>query len=450
MRPFLAALLLCCCQLAARSEPSSSVDPELTAARDRIMTSLFFRGEVADLVLGAGAEKGLPGYEPGETYAESRESMIFWLAKRPEEGARLYMHLKNRGPGAPAGPLSSEIRYSMPSWKFNPAFKKMVKDLSEAARQGGESEYLSMAALRLFEGPIAPPEAMAPEVRMGPGGPASAPAAAPAGLFNADHVLDRAALSRENALLGGWLDSARRGYASASSGRGGVFLKKAGEAYAGFSVTAAGLAGRRRVTSAEAAALEASRREARRWLYALSAAESAFRVGAAAGSPGLSGGVFAAGEKARAEIESALAGFEDPGADHRGLSALAAAAAAEWGALAAPELLRAYMTRKAAGGGFSCAWDYLDFALSRLLRPGDPYVSARETLLGAAGPSAETTEKLQAALALAPAASEANCRAQLVFWDWFANPFPVSRGPEGWRFSWSGSRLKLGSKAAGR
>lgn len=351
---------------------------ELSSVRDRIITSLFFRGEVADSMIASGTAGRVVDLEGFETNAEVRSALLEWIEKNPDKAATLYLHLDQTG----VAPPDSLTAYDA-SWEFNSKFISLVKSLNAAAKDGSVSgETLEMAARRLYEDPQAAEDGGGPEVR---GGAASSGS----GFFSgyADYRLNKAGLEREVAAAGAWLDGAR-----GPGGRGPAgqekFYGAALAEYGGFVVAASSVKGRGAITAEESRGLEARRVALRARLAAL-----ALRVRAA-------------------ELGRALGLLNEAGAGRlsRGLSEVkarleASAARAETGRLTLAELGRltrqaelefssAYLRygaysglldlrRRAAAPGFSCFYDYAVYRWLAFFSPGSAYPRARAALASA-------------------------------------------------------------------
>lgn len=426
-------------------------EKELASVRDRILTSLFFRGEVADSLMTAGLAARLVALEGVETNAEVRSALLGWIRKNPDKAAALYLHLDQAGGPVPEGLTAYDI-----SWEFNSKFISLVKSLNAAAKDGSVSgETLEMAARRLYEDPQAQDEGPGVEARAG------APASG-SGFFSgsyADYRLNKAGLERELAADGAWLDGAR-----GPDGRGPAGLEKFYGAaladYGGFVVAASAVKGRGVITAEESRGLEARRLSLRGRLAAL-----ALRARAA-------------------ELGAALALLKEPGAERlaRALAAIkarleASAARAETGGLALGELAAltrraelefsgAYLRygaysglqglrRRAASAGFSCLYDYAVYRWLAVFSPGSEYPRARAAVAaglpaldamlsgidsgnfggGAEGLAAETAA-LEAALGKVGDASRFNRAAQ--FFQWGLLFRPVECG-----LSVSGKKLSL-------
>jgi len=358
---------------------SNAQAAELASVRDRIITSLFFRGEVADSMITSGTAGRVVDMSGLETNADVRSALLDWIEKNPDKAATLYLHLDQTG----APPPDSLTAYDA-TWEFNSKFVSLVKSLNAAAKDSSVSnETLEMAARRLYEDPQAAEGGESPEVRGG-GGPSSG-----SGFFSgyADYRLNKASLEREVAGAGAWLDGAR-----GPGGRGPAGLEKfygaALSEYGGFVVAASSVKGRGAITAEESSGLEARRAALRARLAAL-----ALRIRAE-------------------ELGRALAVLNEAGAGRlaRNLSAVkarleASAARAESGKLplgalgpltrqAELEFSSAYLRygaysglldlrRRAASPGFSCVYDYAVYRWLAFFAPASAYPRARAGLAAA-------------------------------------------------------------------
>lgn len=451
IRPLLAALLF----LAASPAPAQDIAPqrvqdqELVQVRDKLMTSLFFRGELADLMIAAGEAGNFVDLEGVETNSEARALLLGWIKKNPAAAAEVYLHLKG------GGRSSKEVEIYKTSYELNANFLALIKNLNAAAGDKGvPAEALELAARRLYEGPQAEPEAPAVAAGARGGGDSFFP-----GEY-ADHRLNKAGLGKELAAAGAWLDALR-----GPSGRGPAGLEKYfGQAlaeYAAFVTAAAEVKGRGAITAEESRALEARRAFLRGRLAALGmrarAAELRELLSAlakAGGEPGAEKmlGVLRAAISA---LEARAEGIEAGGAAIGELAGLARAAEKEFSAV----YLRVSvyngllsLRRRSAAVPFSCFYDYVFFRYLEKFFPESPYPLARAVLLKApagleAALAAAGAGDLNAALAAAgndaPAiaaaaataqrASRVNRGLQLFQWGLLARPVEYRFAPGGGR-----------------
>lgn len=355
---------------------SNAQAAELASVRDRIMTSLFFRGEVADSLIKSGVAGRVVDLDGVETNAEMRSVLLEWIQKNPDKAAALYLHLDQNGVPPPESLTAYEA-----TWEFNSKFISLVKSLNAAAANSSVSgETLEMAARRLYEDPQAAEGEEGPEVRAGASSSGT-------GFFSggyADYRLNKAGLEREVAGAGAWLDGAR-----GPGGRGPAGLEKfygaALAEYGGFVVAASSVKGRGAITAEESRGLELRRVALRARLAAL-----ALRIRGA-------------------ELGKNISQLKEPGAARlaRSLAAVKgrmeyAAARAETGTLSLDELAvltrraerdfsSAYLRygaysgllelrRRAVSADFSCFYDYAVYRWLAYVSPGSAYPRARAEL----------------------------------------------------------------------
>lgn len=384
IRPLLTALLL----LAALPAPAQEIAPqrvqtdELSQVQDRLMTSLFFRGELADMMIAAGEAGNFVDLEGVETNSEARSLLLSWIRKNPSAAAEVYLHLKG------GGRSPKEVEIYRTSYKLNANFLALIKNLNAAAGDKGvPAEALELAARRLYEGPQAEAEAPAVAAGAGRGSGSFFP-----GEY-ADHRLNRAGLGKELTAAGAWLDALR-----GPAGKGPAGLEKYfGQAlaeYAAFVTAAAAVKGREAITAEESRALEARRAFLRGRLAALGMRARAAelrellaRLEKAAGEPGAEK-LLAALKGAVSALEARAAVIEAGGAAIGELAGLARAAEKEFYAA----YLRASvynsllaLKKRSAAAPFSCVYDYVFFRYLEKFFPGSPYPLARALLLKAPG-----------------------------------------------------------------
>lgn len=440
-------------QIGPRPEiaPQDMEQSEYEAARDRIYSSLMYRGELADKIIDSGKAHEIVRMEGEATYSDFRLAVMDWIKKNPEKAARLALNLKS-------GVKFSEdpIRFRVSVWKINAGFLEKIKALNAAAKDSRVSpETLELAAKRLYEGTVA-----------GAGGDAVTGGARRGGgsdffsINYADYKLNRAGLDRELSGAGGVLDALR-----GPEGKGRQGAEKAYEAaisrYGAFVVAASALKGRDVITAGESAALEERRAALRSALAALTLR------GRAADLRGIEGELAAAGARSGCGALTAAAAAAGGGLE-------AAAARIEGGRLPSGEL-RALVVRgeeeyaafylrysvysgllglkkKSEGLGFSCVYDYLLWRWLAWLFPGAPYVKARAAAEAAGagleaamleagageleaaleGPGGRAGE-LEAALAAARGASAANRAAQFFLWGIVFRPLEIEVSARGGR-----------------
>ena len=449
--------------------PDTVNSEELRGIRDRLSTSLFFKGELADSIIEAGLQERLVGLTGRETRSEVRLALIGWIKNNLEQAANIYFYLKNRRSGAPQPP--EVISYKIPSWEINPHFLKLIEGVNRAAKDATISdEEMSLTAQRLFEGPQARPEAYAPWM---PGGAVGSQGAGSAGAISyADYRLNPERVERESRALGGWFESVKAALegeiADTENGKRLTpqrrLLDETFSVYGNFVVMLSGLKGRTKITKEEAARLEVLRRSLRKNLSELEASSVMRKINKRAQalrarSPGA--GVLSSDAR---RIEAALKAFlcdlkENP----------------ESVKSAAPrfyELEKAFdfwTLRFSAHGrladlkdrimnrGFSCVLDKFVFEYLFRFCPSADYVRLEEgrsrrvkaidvSLEGVAAGDYETAaffssgEKKSLAGQISETEEEAarleaysrfNGRVQFFFWDVFVNPFGLTPGPEG-------------------
>jgi len=431
--------------------PQDMQQSEFEAARDRIYSSLMYRGELADKIIDSGKAHEIVKLEGEATYSNLRLALLDWIKKNPDKAARLALNFRS-------GVKFSEdpIRFRVSVWKINEGFLEKIKALNAASRDSRVSpEMLELAAKRLYEGTAA-----------GAGGDAVTGGARRGGgsdffsLNYADYKLNRSGLRRELAGAGGVLDALR-----GPGGKGQAGAEKAYEAaisrYGAFVVAASALKGRDVITGGESAALEERRAGLRSALAALTLR------GRAADLRGIAGGLAA--ESARPGLGALASAAASAGGGSE-----AAAARIEGGRLT-PGELRALVARgeeefaafylrfsvysgllglkkKSEGLGFSCVYDYLLWRWLAWFFPGAPYVKARSAaeaagagleaamlkagegdLAGALEGPGGRAEELEAALAAVRGDSAANRAAQFFLWGVVFRPLEIEVSARGGR-----------------
>lgn len=428
-----AALLACPrpCAAAAETEirPQDTQAEEASAVRDRLATSLFSRGELADKIMNAGLEATFVDTAGMETHAEVRGALLNWIRRNPDRAAQAWLHLKT---GATSFP--DKIELTEMTWKFNEGFLGMIKALSDAAGDKNVSgEALELASRRLYEGPQA--EAAGPVVLSGGGVGAAAGGGAYQPLSYADYRLNKTGLDKELAAAGAWLDSARAAGAAGRKFYGGAMAE-----YSAFLVAASALKGRSAITAGESRSLEARRRSLRGRLSALAMGERAYDLGNMAAVLRSRGAVkmaaLAEAMASRFANTAARLAAEGAGADQ--LSAMAAAAERDFSAFYLKYSVYnsiAGLRSLAAPRGFSCLYDYAAWRYLAAFYPDTAYPKARavlasalpeleeamlkadagdfESAVGAAAPKAAG---IKAAAALTDSVSAFNRKAQFLLW----------------------------------
>ncbi len=349
---------------------------ELASVRDRILTSLFFRGEVADSMMAAGLAERFVDLDGIETNAGVRSALLEWIQKNPDKAAAYYLNLDQTGTPPPDSITTFDT-----SWEFNSKFISLVKSLSAAAKDSSVSgETLELATRRLYGGPQAAEGEEGPVVGAGSAAPGT-------GFFSgsyADYRLNKAGLEREVAGAGAWLDGVR-----GPGGRGPAGLEKFyGEAlaeYGGFVVAASSVKGRGVITAEESRGLEARRAALRARMAALALRLRAAELGRALAFLNESGGGrLARGLAAvKARLEASAARAETGKMTIRELGPLTRRAELEfssaylrYGAYSGLLGLR----RRAASADFSCFYDYAVYRWLAFFSPGSAYPKARAEL----------------------------------------------------------------------
>lgn len=382
-------------------------DTEKPAVKDRLMTSLFFRGELADGIIAAGLAGSLVDLNGIETYSGARAALLEWIRKNPEKAADMYFQLKEGRPvAAEGGPRTSGMR-----WEYNPKFIELVKALNATAKNSAVSnETLELAARRLYEGEQYGTETPAVAAGSGSG------AGGGADIFSlnyADYRLNEAGLKREIGVAGAWLEAAR-----GPAGRGPAGLEDLyGESvaqYGGFVAAASSVKGRKLITAAESRGLDRLRAGLRKSLAALSLGARSAELGSMAAAlrslgsePGietLTGAVLRL--KAKLEAEADFASGRETA-----LARTGAAVRNGEGEFAAMYLrYSAYLglldlKRAAGAAGFSCLYDYAVYRYLAAYFPGSAYPAARALLASSSVELGAALEKMAAGDAGAALAS---------------------------------------------
>ncbi len=440
----LLSALFCLPPAAAEPEiqPQNIQAEELSVVRDRLATSLFARGELADKIIAAGMEGTFVDVEGMETHAEVRSALLNWIRRNPDKAAYAYLHLKT---GATALPDKIELRQTV--HELNPRFLERIKALNAAAGDRNVSnEELELASRRLYEGPQAEDEGA---VVMG-GTPRRQAAYSP--LNYADYRLNQGGLDKELAAAGAWLEAARGAGASTRNFYGEAF----GE-YSAFLVAASSLKGRTAITAEESRALEARRASLRGRLAALALGERAYDLENMAAVLKGRGAVKLAGQAnmLAARLSASALKILEGGSSLRSLSAISSSAEREFASFylmysAYNSLVR--LKELASPAGFSCLYDYAAYRYLSAFFPGAAYPKARrelasarpaldEALLkadagdmeGALSGAAASAAELKAAAALAASASAFNRRAQFLLWGVLFRPAELGVSVRGGR-----------------
>ncbi|MGD9642957.1 MAG: hypothetical protein AB7V08_09485 [Elusimicrobiales bacterium] len=371
-----------------QAEPARAEAPAAAAVRDKLASSLFARGELADKIIDAGIAERFISLAGLETNADVRLALIEWIRLNPGRAANTWLGIKGSG-----GKVHTSIQTREMTWEFNPSFLAAIKALNAAAGSASVSqEAMEMAARRLYGEAQLLDEAPAVVFGGGAGG-----GRASARLDYADYRLDKAGLERELGRAGEWLAAARP-----RDGRdaGGVY-HAAFASYQDFVVAASALKGRAAISEREALRLEALRGRLRALLSAMALRarssalqEAGAQLGGGAAGPAAAG-LLAELRAAAEKLEALAARAASGGVDLAELARLVNAGEDTFAKLYmrytvydALENLR----RRAAGAGFSCFNDYAVYRLQATFVPGAPYPRALAALAAAAAP-------LEAALA---------------------------------------------------
>lgn len=470
--------------------PASVNAEELRELRDRLSTSLFFKGELADLIMEAGLQDRLVKLTGRETRSEARLALLGWIRKDPDQAAKIYFYLKGRGPGAAAPPEA--VSYAMPSWEINPHFLELIEGVNKAAKDAAMSEEeLSLAAQRLFGGPQARPEDYTPwipgaDAGTRPFGPPPAPIAAIAGssvpvpgpkgrgmaVNYAEYSLNPVRVERESRALGGWFENVKSAMEDELPAAGKEKRPAPGRRlfdetfaiYRNFVVALSGLKGRTKITREESVRLEALRRSLRKNLGELEALSVIRKLNKRAetlpaDSPG-AGALRADARRIEEVFKAFLAGLRE---DPENVST-AAGRLYElekvfdfWTLRVSAHGRLADLKSRITNRGFSCVFDKLIFKYLSRFRPSAEYVrleaaqalhakAMEVSLEGVAAGDYETAaffsggekrslsvkiREAEAAASRLEAYSGFNRRIQFFFWDVLANPFGLAPGPGG-------------------
>ncbi len=467
----LLSMVLLSAPLSAGAPPEFSVPPaaaapgELREVRDRLMTGLFLRGQLADSIMDAGLQERFVGAAPGRTRSEVRQALMDWIYANPDKAADLYFYLRDRAPSGKE--RSGEISYAEPVWNLRRHFLDMAALGEKAAADRSMSdEEISLAAQRLFSAAQAQPEAPAPVVPGAYG--AEAPGAD--GLPElADYLLHPDRVEGERRALAQWLENLKSAAEADRVSGGGeglerseLLLEETFMMYRDLAVVLSDLKSVKRISGTQAGRVETMRRAFRRNLYELEALAAVRRLDKAlprlaAAAPG--------GQALRSEGLDLRRGFSaflaEIGADRDGpygaerrLYELEKKADL-WalGAFIHGRLFR--VKTDAEGRVFSCVLDALMFRYLSLAHPLSGYVRAAGTMSAAA---AALDDGMEAAADLAGGRGDAgallaraaawersaaalrsysglNRRLQFIFWDSLFNPSGLRPGPEGLRAS---------------
>lgn len=344
---------------APEARPQDIQGGERAAIKDKILTSLSYRGELADKINDAGMAATLVDTEGAETYSDIRLLLLEWIKRNPDQAAGLALHFANGGGAVPRTIMTVET-----SWNINSNFLAKIKALKAAAGDASSSsEDLELAARRLYEGSPSDPEAPAITGNSRGAGTGS-------GFFSgsyADYKLNRAGLDRELSGAGAMLETLRGPEGHGPPGAEPAYGAAVG-AYGSFVVAASAVKGRAVISANESSGLEANRAALRRSLAALSL--KAMSVGAGDMARGLSGpgsapagvGMAAGAAALRAELDEAAARAADPATGMKDLRGIMGSA--EKGYYGLYLRYSVYTSAQALGArargqGFSCLYDYL-------------------------------------------------------------------------------------------
>ena len=451
--------------------PASVNAEELLIIRDRLSTSLFFRGELADSIIEAGLQDRLLSPAGRETRSEVRSALLVWIKKDLDQAANIYFYLKERQPGVPLP--SAGVNYEIPSWEINPHFIDLIQGVNRVAKDASISdEDISLVAQRLFEGPQARPEAYAPLVPGAAGGAEAQGAGNARDIDYADYRLNTARVERESRALSGWFESVKTGLGSEISGaekeKGLAAQRRLFDetfsVYRDFVVMLSGLKGRTKITGDESARLEALRRSLRKNLGELETLSVMSKINERAQTlPARSPGAKTLKADAR-RIEEAFKAFlddlrENPESVKSAGSRLYDLEKAFdfWTLRFSAHGRLADLKDRITDRGFSCVLDRLIFQYLFRFRPSAGYVKLKAglasyapaidtSLEGVAAGDYETaalfsgTEQKSLSRRIFEAEAEAarletysrfNRRLQFIFWDVFVNPFGLAPGPKG-------------------
>ena len=411
--------------------PQNAQAEELSAVKDRLMTSLFFRGELADKIMEAGRAGDFVSLEGLETNSEARSALLSWIRKNPAKAAEVYLDMKGGG-----GQLHDRIETRVREWEIDPKFLEVIKALNAAAGNSSVSrETLELAARRLYEGEQESAGA-APEVRAGAAGSGGN------NFFSINYAsfrLNQAGLQRETAQAGACLEAARTGGQKLEID--GAY-SAAFSLYSEFVVEASALKGRKVITERESGRLEELRIKLRSALAALALRSRVSALAAAAASlekhssePGAAE-LLASVSSLKAGLETSAAAIGAGGKNLKDLGRLVNSAEKDFAALylgySAYEGLLG-LKKRAASPGFSCFYDYAIYRYLAAFFPGAAYSRARAELAAAAGAldaallkagsgdlagalSAVEAAPVEAAAAMVGSASRFNRGAQFFLW----------------------------------
>ncbi len=353
---------------------------ETSAVADRLATSMFFRGELADMIIDAGIEGRFVDMGGIETNAGAKSALLAWIRKNPAKAAAVYLDLKGGG-----GAVHDSLETRRTTWEFNPAFIAAIKALNAAAGSSSVSkETLESAARRLYEG-------QQPEGE-GPGGAVGGGNSGGNKFFSinyADYRLNKAGLEREVSQAGSWLGTVR---GAGEAEKAGVAYTAAFSVYSDLVVAASELKGRDAVTESESRNLEVMRLKLRSAMAVVSlrsrisaladAGASLEKLGAAPGAKELRKSV----DRLKDELGSYSARIEGGGVTLGGLGKIVNPAENDFAALYLKYSVYdglVTLEKRVSGSGFSCLYDYAVYRYLSAFFPAAAYPRARAELKGA-------------------------------------------------------------------
>ncbi len=177
----------------------------LDEIKNKILTSLFFRGEVADGFIDAKLYGEILGDVGGKSFSEVREELLNWIYANPDKAAEMYFNIY----GKKFDKKPRKIKYKDLRGKLSPHFLKLIKNLSASAKNLSlDDESLTMAGRRLFEGFIAKTDYA--NINLPSFKPIGKEAAAQEEFDFADFKLNHALLERETKGISSWLSALKK------------------------------------------------------------------------------------------------------------------------------------------------------------------------------------------------------------------------------------------------
>lgn len=451
MKLLFSALLACLPALAAppsraqqADEPSASRSEEAAEISAKLSRSLFFRGELADMMLEADVAGRYVDLAGVSTHAGARSLLLEWIKLNPDKAAEIYLDLKGTG-----GKVHTSLETRTAVWEFNPNLMEAIRRLNEAAGSSSVSkEAMETAARRIYVGKQW--EEGAPVIA----GPSGVRESAPA-LDYADFKLNKAGVDAEIKRGGAWLEAAR----PRAGGRAAAAYSAAFAAYRELIVAASDLKGREAVTRQESARLESLRAKLRSALAELVLLYRSEEMGYALATLGGCGQ-----EPGCAEMQAALRGLKEelearavriPAEDMAPLAKLLGAVEDKFAALylgftVYDGLLN--LKKRGAMPAFSCFYDYIFYHYLAAYFPGSPYPRARAEIArthalldaalaraGAGDPAGALSgidvHGIEAAVSSAASASSRNRATQFLTWGMFFRPVELAVSAAGGRLS---------------